>query len=107
MEETAAQRLVPQSLWTLQARKARVETHAHLPRALRVLISISSILGDLWTEGATEVENIIVIMPATASAAVQARDFRADGGGAGAAGCGHRLPRRRLSLVGQASPPHV
>ena len=84
-----------------------METHAHLPWVLRVLISISSILTDLWTEGATEVENIIIIMPATTSAGIQGRDFTADGEVTSTAGCSYNFPHHRLSLLEQASPLDV
>lgn len=72
-----------------------METHDHLPWVLLVLISISSIVRDLWTEGAKEVENIIIIMPATASAGIEGRDFRADGEVASAAGCTYNFPHHR------------
>ena len=74
---------------------------------LQVLISISRILRDLWTEGAIEVENIIIIMPATTSAGIQDGDFTADGEVASTAGCSSNFPHHRFSLLEQASPLDV
>lgn len=62
---------------------------------------------DLWIEGATEVENIIIIIPATTNAGIQGRDFRADGEVASTAGCGYNFPHHSLSLLEQASPLDV
>lgn len=81
-----------------------MEAPARLPWVPRALISISSTLRDLWTEGATEVENIIIITPATTSAGIQARDFTADGEVASTAGCSYNFSHHRLSLLEQASP---
>lgn len=62
---------------------------------------------DLWIEGATEVENIIIIMPAATSAGIQGRDFTADGEVANTAGCSYDFPHHSLSLLEQASPLDV
>lgn len=72
-----------------------------LPTSHGCLISISGILRDLWTEGATEVENIIIIMPAPTSAGIQGRAFPADGEIASTAGFGYNFPHHRLSLLEQ------
>lgn len=99
MEGIAAQRLVPQSFWTLQAKKL---VWRLLPTSHGFLISISGILRDLWTEGATEVENIIIIiMPAPTSAGIQGKAFPADGEVMSMAGFGYNFPHHRLSLLEQ------